>query len=131
MFHQVGPVGPFDQGTRLVTPRAEFAPVADDSGDWAITDRGETRFRAPLDDYRVSVLWKADVYKNEAEMRRQKGESLSLEDVARIFDEDLKARGAGFGFPFERLEDPALPAAIQGVYPEAVPVGASASVMGP
>lgn len=29
MFHQVGPVGPFDQGTRLVTPRALLAPADD------------------------------------------------------------------------------------------------------
>ena len=41
MFHQVGPVGPFDAGTRLVTPSAELAPVADGSGDWAVIDHGE------------------------------------------------------------------------------------------
>jgi len=29
MFHQVGPVGPFDRGTLRVTPRAELAPAAE------------------------------------------------------------------------------------------------------
>ena len=77
MFHQVGPVGPFDQGTRFVTPRAELAPATDGSGEWAITDRGEIRYQAPLEQYRVSVLWKADVYQNEAEQRRQMAETLS------------------------------------------------------
>jgi hypothetical protein len=58
MFHQVGPVGPFDEGTRLVSPRAELAPLDDGSGDWGVSDRGAVRYRAPLARYRVSVLWK-------------------------------------------------------------------------
>ena len=66
MFHQVGPVGPFDEGTRLVTQRAELAPTADGSGEWAVTDRGEVVYQAPLERYRISVLWKADVYRDEA-----------------------------------------------------------------
>ncbi len=41
MFHQVGPVGPFDKGTRLVTARAELAPASNRSGDWAILGRIE------------------------------------------------------------------------------------------
>jgi hypothetical protein len=66
MFHQVGPVGPFDQGIRLVSPRAELAPLADGSGEWGVRDRGALRYRAPLERYRVSVLWKADIYPDEA-----------------------------------------------------------------
>ncbi|MGI9591447.1 MAG: hypothetical protein ACR2P8_08765, partial [Myxococcota bacterium] len=55
MFHQVGPVGPFDRGTRLVSQRAELAPAGDGSGDWAVRERGEVAYRAPLERYRVSV----------------------------------------------------------------------------
>jgi hypothetical protein len=128
MFHQVGPVGPFDRGTLLVTPRAKLAPVADGSGDWAVTDRGEVRYRAPLDAYRVSVLWKADVYRDEEERRRLAAETLSIPDVAQIFDQDLSKRAAGFRFDLDRIEDPGLIAAINGVYPEAVPVGAAPSI---
>jgi hypothetical protein len=54
MFHQVAPVGPLDRGTLLVTPRAELAPARDGSGEWAVTDRGEVRYQAPLERYRVS-----------------------------------------------------------------------------
>ena len=122
MFHQVGPIGPFDHGTRRVTSRAEFSPADDGSGEWEVTDRGEVHFRAPLDAYRVSVLWKADVYPNEEERRRQCATSLSVREVERIFNEDLTKRKADFRFDAERLEDPTLAAAIAGVYPEARPI---------
>ena len=128
MFHQVEPVGPFDAGTRLVTARAELGPAGDGSGDWAVRDRGEACYRAPLGAFRVSVLLKADVYPTEAERQRVADDLLSLEDVARIFDEDLAARDAGFRFDLEQIEDPALAAGVAGIYPEAVPVGAGRSV---
>ena len=128
MFHQVGPVGPFDRGTLLVTPRAELAPVKDGTGDWAVTDRGQVRYRAPLGRYRVSVLWKADVYADEAEERRQKASPLSMPDVARVFDRDLEEKGAAVRFDLDRLEDPGLIAAVNEVYPEAVPHGKQPSI---
>jgi hypothetical protein len=128
MFHQVEPVGPFGAGTRLVSPAAELAPAKDGSGDWVVIDRGEESYRASLDRFRASVLWKADIYPNEDERRRVEQDTLSLEDVARIFDEDLDERGADFRFDLRRLDDPALAGALAAVYPEAVPVGAGASV---
>jgi hypothetical protein len=128
MFHQVGPVGPFDQGTRLVTQRAELAPVVDGSGEWAVTDRGQVCYRAPLEKYRVSVLWKADVYPNESEQRRQMADTLSIPDVARIFDLDLEKRGADVRLDLDRLEDVGLASAVSAVYPEAVPIGKAPSI---
>lgn len=128
MFHQVGAVGPFDRGTLRVTPRAELAPVGDGRGDWVVTDRGEERFRAPLDAYRVSVLWKADVYRDEAERRRRMASPLSMQDVADVFDRDLKEKGLDLRIDLDRIEDPALVAAVNAVYPEAVPVGREGSV---
>jgi hypothetical protein len=128
MFHQVGPVGPFDQGTRLVTPRAELAPATDGSGEWAVTDHGQIRYQAPLEHYRVSVLWKADVYRSEEEQRRQMSDTLSIPDVARIFDRDLGEKGADVRFDLDRIEDPGLIAAVSAVYPEAVPVDRAPSI---
>ena len=122
MFHQVGPVGPFDEGTRLVTPRAELAPAADGSGDWVVTDRGAERYRAPLKSFRVSVLWKADVYADAEAHRRQTASALSIPDVAKVFDRDLEAKGADVRFDLDRLEDPGLMAAVCAFYPEAVPI---------
>jgi hypothetical protein len=130
MFHQVGPVGPFGGGTLRVTPRAEFAPTADGSGDWAVTDRGAEVLRAPLCDVRVSVLWKADVWGSPEERAARSGDTLSMADVARTFDTDLAQRGAAVRFDLDRLDDPALKAALAEVYPEAVPIGAFASAFG-
>lgn len=131
MFHQVGPVGPFDQGTRLVTQRATLAPAGDGSRDWAVTDRGAVRYRAPLDRFRVSVLWKADVYRDEAEHRRQTSEPLSIPDVAALFDRDLEERGADVRLDLDRLADPGLIGAVNAVYPEAAPVGKGPSIFDP
>lgn len=128
MFHQVGPVGPFDKGTRLVTPRAELAPATDGSNEWSVTDRGAVQFQAPLDQYRVSVLWKADVYRNEEERKRKTAATLSLPDVARIFNCDLDARGTGVRFDLDRIEDPGFVAEVNAIYPEAIPVGKAPSI---
>lgn len=130
MFHQVAPTGPFDDGTIRVTPAATLAPVGDPGGEWVVTDHGEVRFRAPLDTYRVSVLWKADVYATAAERDRRKATSLSLADVADAFNDDLARRGSVVRFDPARADDPSLKAEMATVYPEAVPVGALASSMG-
>jgi hypothetical protein len=127
MFHQVGPVGPFDQGTRLLTPRATLAPVGRGSGEWAVTDRGEVQYQAPLETYRVSVLWKADVYRDAAEQVRQMADTLSIPDVVRIFNRDLEARGVDLRIDTDRIEDPGLMTEINAIYPEAVPVGKAPS----
>ena len=124
MFHQVGPVGPFDAGTRLITPSAELAPVADATGDWAVTDHGALEYRAPLDAFRVSVLWKADVYTTAAERAQRVGDTLSMQDVADAFNDDLVHKGATVRFDLARLDDLSLKVELADVYPEAVPVGA-------
>jgi hypothetical protein len=49
--------------------------------------------------------------------------TLSILDVARIFDRDLKEKSADVRFNLSRIEDPGLIAAVNAVYPEAVPVG--------
>jgi hypothetical protein len=128
MFHQVESVGPYDQGTRLVSPRAELAPVSDGGGEWAVSDRGEIRYRAPLECFRVSVLWKADVYPSEDERRRLAEDTLSLADVARIFNEDLARKGSELRLDSDRLDDLARATALAQVYPEARPVGAAPSI---
>jgi hypothetical protein len=130
MYHQVEPVGPFEEKTRLVSPRAELAPARDGTDDWVIRDRGGEAWRAPLSGYRVSVLWKADVYPTAEERRRVAADTLSLEDVCAIFQRDLDARGASVSMDVERLEDFALAQAVQAVYPEPVPVGVRASIFG-
>ncbi len=124
MFHQVGPVGPFDRGTVRVSPRAELAPVGDGTSDWAVVDHGELVHRTPLDTVRVSVLWKADVYATAAERAERAARPLSLDDVADTFAADLAQRGSAVRFDLARIDDPTMKAELETVYPEAVPVGA-------
>jgi len=128
MFHQVGPVGPFDRGTVRVTPAAELAPVGAAAGDWAVIDHGELVFRAPLAAFRVSVLWKADVYKTAAERLERAANPLSMQDVADAFNDDLARRGSPVRFDLARVDDLTLKAELADVYPEAAPVGALPSV---
>ena len=127
MFHQVEPVGPFGAGPHFVSSRAELAPASDGSNDWVVRDRDQERYRAPLDRFRVSVLWKADVYRTEAERRRDASDTLPLETVARIFDADLAEKGSDFRIDLGRLDDPRLKSTLAKVYPEAVPIGARPS----
>jgi len=130
MFHQVEPVGPFEDRPRLVSPRAELAPARDGSGDWVIRDRGGEAFRAPLSRYRVSVLWKADVYATAEERQRLASDTLSLDDVCAIFQRDLSARGVSLTLEPAKLDDLAVAQAVQAVYPEPVPVGTRPTIFG-
>jgi hypothetical protein len=128
MFHQVGPVGPFEHGTRLVAASAELAPAGDGSHDWVVREHGREVFRAPFAHYRASVLWKASVYPSEAERTRVADDRLTLDEVARVFDADLERKGEALRFDLDRVGDPAFTAALAAVYPEAVPVGAGRSI---
>jgi hypothetical protein len=130
MFHQVEPVGPFEERPRLVTPRAELGPAADGSGDWVVRDRGGEAYRAPLSRYRVSVLWKADVYPTAEERRRVEADVLSLDEVCEILGRDLEARGRALSIDVATLDDPALQQAVQAAYPEPRPVGVRPSIFG-
>jgi hypothetical protein len=130
MFHQVGPVGPFDKGTVRVTPSAELAPVGTGTGDWAVIDDGELVCHAPLQSFRVSVLWKADVYKTAAERTERLANRLSMQQVADIFNDDLAKRETPVRFDLARVDDVSLlKAELASVYPEATPVGALPSVL--
>lgn len=128
MFHQVERVGPFDQGTLRVTGRAELAPASDGSNDWTVIDRGEEVFRSPLEAFRVSVLWKADIYKSEAERLRVADDLLSMEEVKSVFDRDLEKRGEPLRFDLDRLEDVGFTDALSQIYPEARPMNAGKSI---
>jgi hypothetical protein len=111
-----------------VTGRAELAPATDGGSDWTVIDRGEEVFRAPLGAFRVSVLWKADVYKSEAERLRVSDDLLTFEDVKAVFDADLERRGESLRVQLDQLEDLEFAEALGKIYPEAAPVGAGKSI---
>ncbi len=126
MFHQVGPVGPFTRGTILVTPSAELSPS--DNGEWVVMDHNETMYRAPLHHYRVSVLWKANVFKNFEEKEERSANPLSMQDVIDIFNNDLEQRNAGIRLSPDNVESPEIVASLASIYEEPKPVNALRSV---
>jgi hypothetical protein len=93
-----------------------------------VIDHGEMVHRAPLGTFRVSVLWKADVYKTAAECDKRSADALSLPDVAAIFNDDLVRRDSPVRFDLARLDDLSHKAELATVYPEATPVDAMRSV---
>jgi len=126
MFHQVGPVGPFGKGTILVTPAAELSPS--DNGEWVVMDHNEEIYRAPLRDYRVSVLWKANVFKSLDEREEKSAQSLSMQDVTNIFNEDLEERNVRIRLSSDNIEDSEIIAILTGIYNEPKPINALRSV---
>jgi hypothetical protein len=125
MFHQVAPIGAGGRRPPLVTSAAEVGPTP--QGDWAVVDGGREVWRAPLETYRVSVLWKAHVYANESARRRVEGDTLGLDDVVRIFNDDLARRDDPLRLTCASVADTAIRDELRRAYPEAVPVGAGAS----
>lgn len=128
MFHQVEPVGPFDRGEHWVTPLAEMRPATENNGDWVVMDKGVDVFRAPLEEIRVSILLKADVFKTEAERRSAEDDLLLMEDVSRIFNQDLMGKGVSTRFDCDRIEEIDFLSELASHYPEPVPMGARKSI---
>ena len=126
MFHQVGPVGPFDNGTLLVTPSAQLHPTQDET--WVVTDHDEIIYAAPLNEYRVSVLWKANVYSNIEEQQHKQSNPLSIENVIMIFNADLEERRHELRLSKENIEAKNIISEMSKIYPEPKPVNALPSV---
>ena len=110
----------------LVTPSAQLLPTDDNT--WVVTDHEEKIYEAPLNTYRVSVLWKANVYTNIEEQKHKQANPLSIEDVITIFNADLEDHGHGLRLSKENIEDESTITAMAKIYPEPKPVHALPSV---
>tara|TARA_B110000444_G_C18786375_1_gene570172 strand:- start:294 stop:1115 length:822 start_codon:yes stop_codon:yes gene_type:complete len=124
MYHQVGPIGPFDKGTIRVTPVAELAPADDLSGDWVVIDHGEEVFRTKLQDIRVSILTKGDVYDSKEVFNELWKDTLSMEQVVDIFNSDLEERGEIYRLSLDKIDSVEARKELSKIYPEPAPVGA-------
>jgi hypothetical protein len=107
MFHRVrriGAAGDSLSGARFgAAARLHF-----DGGAEAVVMDGErVAARYPADQIRVSLLWKALVFRTDADARAfdTGSDDLSLERVVEIFSADLRARGIDHELPAEPLED--------------------------
>jgi hypothetical protein len=103
MYHRVRPTGNPDQGLLGgMTLDTRLARL--DSGEWGIDDSGEIRTRFPFEDLRISISWKARVFKDDADEARYLDHSndIAIDEVFDRFYGDL----AGQGVSFERPDDP-------------------------
>ncbi len=106
MYHRVRPVGkPSDgliQGMTLDT-RLEHRG----GSRWAIAEGDETRAELDYDALRISVSWKAQVFRSAAEREKvdTHGDDLTLDDALDRFYRDLEARGIDFDRPEDPLRD--------------------------
>ncbi len=109
MYHRVRPVGARRDGMLMgmtLDSRLEF-----DGGDtWAIRQDGATRATMSFDALRISVSWKAYVYRDAEQRRRHLAETdgLDLDQVVDRFASDLRARDVAFEPPADPLHDEAF-----------------------
>jgi hypothetical protein len=106
MYHRVRPVGRRERGL-LAGMTLDTALTHDGGDDWAIRQGDETLAEMPYHELRISVSWKAYVYR-DAEQRRRHEEGhggLCLDAVLARFADDLDRRGIDFEPPSDPLHD--------------------------
>jgi len=109
MFHRVRPVGKVEDGLLAgMTLASQLEHVGGEA--WRIVQDGETKASFPYERIRISVSWKAQVFRDEAERRMvdEQTDDISFDAVLSRFYEDLEERGASFERPDDPLRDPAF-----------------------
>jgi hypothetical protein len=109
MYHRVRPVGARRDG--MLGGMTLDSKLEHDGGDaWAIRQDGATRAQMEFAALRISVSWKAYVYRDAEQRRRHLDEigRLDLGQVVDRFDSDLGARGIAFTPPADPLHDEAF-----------------------
>ncbi len=109
MFHRVRPVGPRRDG--LLAGMTLDTRLEHRGGDsWIIADGSESRAELPYDALRISVSWKAQVFRDERErqMVDERVADIAIDQVFERFYADLAARDLPFQRPLDPLRDPEL-----------------------
>lgn len=95
MFHRVAAIGPSDPPSiEGASFGVELSP-APEGEDWVAVDQGRELIRYADRDVRVSISWKAEVFRDgeAARVREQHRDDLTLDQVVAVLSEDLAARG--------------------------------------
>jgi len=117
MFHRVMPVGGREGGLLGgMTLDTRLERVGDDV--WRIAAGETTMAEFGWPQLRVSVSWKAVVYRDDAERRMVDSHErdIDLDDVLERFAADLDARGVAFRVPSTPLDDPEFVAVLSSTY---------------
>jgi hypothetical protein len=107
MFHRVRPVGRIADGLLGgMTLSSELRHAGGD--EWQIVQDGETKASFPYERLRISVSWKAQVFRDDVEQRMvdERSSDISFDDVLQRLYDDLEERGVSFEAPEDPLRDP-------------------------
>jgi hypothetical protein len=109
MFHRVRPVGRREDG--MLTGMTLQTRLTHTGGDeWAVEEGGETLAKFGFERLRVSLSWKARVFRDTTEelLYHDHSEDLTIENVFDRFRQDLDARGLEFDWSDDPERDPDL-----------------------
>lgn len=108
MWHRVGPIGPPELQERLHgSLRATDRLHAVGDEDWEIRDGERAVVRLGPAELRISILWKAFVFKDQAHLASFESHAMDLdaEQVVDIYLADLERRGVRARRPADLFED--------------------------
>jgi hypothetical protein len=106
MYHRVRPVGERRDGMLVdMTLDTRLEHAGDDQ--WIVSDSGKQRAAMSYADLRISVSWKAQVFRDERERDRvdDHSDDLAFSGALERFYDDLNDRGTVFQRPSNPLED--------------------------
>ncbi|NRA09839.1 MAG: hypothetical protein HRU02_16905 [Myxococcales bacterium] len=109
MFHRVDAIGPANApSSEDVSLASELFALAD--GSWEVREGEAVLARYPAEALRVSVSWKALVFRDAEAARRynERADALELDEVVARLLADLDARGQGVEPPADPLGDTAF-----------------------
>jgi len=117
MWHRVGPLGRPDEFVPADGVPYDAALALSVDGRWEVRDGDTVLSRWPFEKVRLSILWKAYCFADEAEAQAFEDGShdLTPEAITRLFLEDLERRGERADRP-ESFDDPAWKATLERVY---------------
>ena len=122
MFHRVGALGA--RGDWLAADAVPYdARLHLEGADWVVRDGAAEMLRYPFADVRVSVLWKAYCFRDEAEAAAfdDRSDDLTPDMIARLFRDDLSAKGVALDTALDGFNDPAWKQALEAAYPAPAP----------
>ena len=119
-WHRVGAIGLPEEQQRLAG-RLQSTDMLHAGGDggWEIRDGEQLTERLEPEQIRISILWKADIFRDEDHLASFDDPSLDLDigQVVEIYLEDLDARGIRAERPANPLADPAWRRLLEETYP--------------
>ena len=119
MYHRVAAIGRADQYLSEGNISASSELRREEKGAWRIVDGGTVGALYEPGQVRVSLLWKAIVFANEAAAVafEEHSDDITLERATDIFCSDLGNRGIGFTEPSDPVRDPQWARTLIAAYP--------------